>query len=236
MSPVHVAILMLTHNAPDFVETSIRSLRAKTAAVSYELIVVDNASEAPTRELVQALDAAGLIDVLQLSAYNSLFAEGNNMASRLASPGTTHFLLLNSDIEIKDAGWLQYLLNKHRQGITAFGAVMFEPVRADGYCLLIDADLYRAAPLDEKFQWWWAVTKQQADLLRQGYSVQAYGEHEKFIHHFGGKSGDHWKTAAGMDTPQAEVLGWFGGRHVRILDEPLLSRVKRSIKAIVKRC
>lgn len=117
----YVSVLMLTHNAPEYVEKSIRSLAEKTKNVAYELIVVDNASDEPTRALVQKLKDEGLIAKLVLLDRNSLFAEGNNIASTHASERATHFLLLNSDVEIRSEQWLKHLLAIHRRGVTSYG-------------------------------------------------------------------------------------------------------------------
>lgn len=208
---------MLTYNAPEYVETSVRSVRERTSGVDYELIVVDNASDEPTRALVQRLYHEGLIDTLKLMSYNSLFAEGNNVAATLASNRATHYLLLNSDIEVHSSDWLRRLLDKHQRGITSYG-VAVSPLRVDGYCLLIDADLYRSCPLDEGHQWWWGVTKQQARLLRDGFSVQGWAEHDAYLTHFGGKSGDAFKHARGMNVTRDEVYGWFAGKAPTVID------------------
>lgn len=207
-----VSILMLTYNAPDYVELSIRTVAERTRGVRYELIVVDNASQPETRDLVSRLADEGLIHKLRLMDYNSLFAGGNNIAADMASPEATHFLLLNSDIEIKDDGWLRHLLDIHRRGASAYGWVGSRPKRIDGYCLLVDADLYLKYRLDEAHQWWWSVTKLQARLLAEGLSVQGYKNHERYLHHFGGASGNGFKGAAGMDVSIGLVQGWFGGR------------------------
>jgi glycosyltransferase involved in cell wall biosynthesis len=213
-----VSILMLTHNAPDYVEISVRSVVAVTAGVRFELVVVDNASDPPTRALVQRLKDEGLIDRLVLSEENNLFAAGNNMAAEAASPAATHYLLLNSDIEARRPDWLRHLLDIHRRGITAYG-MNDHPLRVNGYCLLIDADLYRdRGGLDVGHQWWWAVTKLQAQLLVAGYSVQGYAEHDDYLVHFGGKSGDAFRHAQGMNVTRDEVFGWFEGRRAVLLD------------------
>ena len=235
-----VSILMLTHNAPSYVETSVRSVRERTAGVAYELVVVDNASEEPTRRLVTELHVAGLIDTLKLMDTNTLFAGGNNIAAGLASPQATHFLLLNSDIEVKGAGWLAYLLERHRRGALALGVVGGDgPPIADGYCFLVDADLYRAEGLDESHQWWWAVTKFQGSLLRQGLSVRAYREHEALLHHFGGASGKSFVGAKGMDVSEATVKGWMGGHRPEIFasvdDERREVRLPRLVTRALRR-
>jgi glycosyltransferase involved in cell wall biosynthesis len=221
------SILMLTHNAPEYVELSIRSIREHTKDVSYELVVVDNASGGETVSLVTNLHEEGLIDKLKLLDYNSLFAEGNNIAAKLASSDSSYFLLLNSDIEVKSPDWLSHLLAVHKRGMTSYGLVGNPrgsgndsnqlPLRVDGFCLLIDRDLYEKAPLDEAHQWWYAVTKQQARLLQDGWNIQGYASHGQWLHHFGGKSGTAFKTARGMNVSQEEVCAWFNGKSARIL-------------------
>jgi glycosyltransferase involved in cell wall biosynthesis len=228
-----VSILMLTYNAPEYVEISIRSVAEKTAGVNYELIVVDNASEPETRQLVGDLHEKGWISKLRLMDYNSLFAEGNNIAAALAAEDATHFLLLNSDIEVKDPRWLEQLLKVHKRGITTYG-VAEDPPRVDGYCLLIDADLYRKHPLDEGHQWWWSVTKQQAAILNDGYSVQGYRQHEQYLHHFGGKSGSAFKSARGMNVTREEVRQWFNGKKPTVLDDGPLAPARRAL-AVLRR-
>jgi glycosyltransferase involved in cell wall biosynthesis len=227
------SILMLTYNAPEYVRISIDSVHERTEGVDYELVVVDNASDQPTRGLVQELAAQGKIDRLELSPVNTLFAGGNNLAARYASENATHFLLLNSDIEIKSPNWLTHLHHIHQRGITTYG-VATSPARVDGYCLLIDADLYRERLLCEDHQWWWSVTKLQADLLADGYTVQGLGEHEQYLHHFGGKSGDAFKNAKGMDVSRREVLSWFGERRPMFVDEPKPSFSRRLSRKVAR--
>lgn len=212
-----VSMLMPVHNAPEYVEKAIRSIGLLTPDVDYELIVVDNASDEPTRALLTSLKAEGLITKLDLRKDNTLFAGGNNIAAKLADPKATHFAMLNSDIEVKSPNWLSQLLKVHERGVTTYGIVL-DPLRVDSYALIIDADLYRANPLDEGHQWWWAVSKQQAALLREGHSVQGYAEHEQYVHHFGGKSGDAYKHARGMDVSRDEVYEWFAGHEAKVLD------------------
>lgn len=208
-----VSILVLTHNAPDYVRLTIDSVRNLTRDVNYEIVVVDNASEAPTRDLVQRLHVEGKIDKLFLSPENTLFAKGNNIAASLASPSATHFLLLNSDIELRDGAWLKNMLAVHKPGVTAC-QIHPKPRRVDGWCFLIDAPLYQKHQLDEKHQWWWSVTKLQAMVLNDGFPVQGIPKYDHFITHYGGKSGDSFKVAVGMDVPKREASVWFGDRTV----------------------
>ena len=148
---------------------------------------------------------------------NTLFAEGNNIAAAAASSAATHFLLLNSDVEVLDDGWIGFMLDQHRRGITALG-VSARPDRADGFCLLVDADIYRRYELDHvNHQWWWAVTKLQAELLRDGYTVRAIREHSSILRHFGGASGQDFVGARGMEIDPALLVRWFSRRQPQII-------------------
>lgn len=230
---------MLTHNAPEYVRISVKSLRKNTDEVDYELVVVDNASDKETIELIQKYEKSGLIDKLILSPTNTLFAGGNNIAARAASSKATHYLLLNSDIEVRDPYWLRDLLSIHESpGIAAYGIVEHAPIRVDGYCLLIDAASYRdRGGLDEGFQWWWAVTKLQAEMLADGLPVKGYRSHDDKIFHFGGKSGDAFKSAKGMNVPREEVISWFKGCKPTIVDEdPLWKRGARRLRHLLAKC
>jgi glycosyltransferase involved in cell wall biosynthesis len=231
---------MLTHNAPDYVEITIRSVAKMTDNVQYELVVLDNASDTPTRELLRHLADEGLINKLRFLDHNALFSAGNNLAARIASVPSAYFLLLNSDVEVRDPEWLSRLLAIHRTGMTAYGLTL-KPARVDGWCALIDADLYRRYPLDESHQWWWSIAKQQAQLLRDGFSVQGYREHERYIHHFGGKSGHAFRGAQGMQLPDGEMARWFDGCEATILDpdsvtvRALAKSLPRSIRSRLRR-
>jgi len=213
-----VSILILTHNASKYVRLTLESLRRHTKSIDYEVCVLDNASKRSTRWLVNFLYRRGLIDKVVFSSYNTLFAAGNNILSSVADKTCKYFLLLNSDIEIKDDNWLKNLLKVHQKGITTYGVVKDEPYRVDGYCYLIDAELYHQFLLDEQnFQWFWAITKQQAQILTAGYNVQGFREHEKYLHHFGGKSGSDFIGADGMNTPAEVSKKWFNGKKPTLL-------------------
>lgn len=205
-----IAILMLTYNAWRYVLKSIWSLRKTNNKISYELIVVDNASRWPTKLVLFLLKCFHMVDKLYYNSKNDLFAKGNNIASVLAAKDTTHYLLLNSDIEIKDPDWLYKLVQLHdSQGISALGCVKSEPIRADGYCLLIDKWLYDKYLLDEEFEWWWSVTKLESEVLKEGLKIRAVDDHEAILHHFGGASGKGWANAKGMDIDIQSVNSWF---------------------------
>lgn len=218
-----ISILILTHNAIRYVYKTLASLR-RTTGVEYEVVVVDNDSRIAGKLLLTWLLRKGWIDRLCLLDHNSLFSKGNNIASRLADPRSSHLLLLNSDVEIRSPHWLAGLLSSHQGGMTAYGVVRIgeiprigEASVVDGYCVLIDRELYQKYLLDEAYQWWWSVTKLQAQLLNDGYVVKGYDEHEKYLHHFGGKSGKGYKHAKRMDMDREEIASWFQGKTVTII-------------------
>ena len=219
-----ISILMLTYNAPEYVLESIMGVnKTKEKTSNLELIVLDNASETPTKNLLEELKKNGFIDKLILNPQNDLYAKGNNIASTYASDDTTHYLLLNSDIKVINPNCFNKLMEIHPKngGISSFGSPSGEPIRADGYCMLIDRQLYDKFQLDEYFEWWWSITKLQSQILTEGFKIRAVKNHENYIHHYGGKSGDAWKGARGMDITRDEVLGWFKDKkeNVEIIDK-----------------
>lgn len=219
MEAQKVSIIIPVHNAMRHTRETITTVTEKTKGVDYELIVVDNGSRLPTKVYLAWVSVRGKIEYLVTPRENLYFARGNNVGASLASPDSTHVLLLNSDIRINSGDWLTVLLGHHRQGATAFGHVAEAPERADGYCFLIDKHLYLKYRLDESFPWWWGITKLQADLLRDGYSVLAIKNHEKYLDHYGGKS----KVSAKLlresrQHDRKKIIEWFDGRRVTVLD------------------
>lgn len=207
-----ISILMLTYNAPFYVFNSIINVhKTKKVTENLELIVLDNSSKIITKLILKILKKLNFIDKLILNPQNDYFAKGNNLASKHASDDTTHYLLLNSDIKINNINCFNRLSKIHpkKGGISAFGAVLSEPKRADGYCMLIDKDLYDKFQLDENFEWWWSVTKIQSQVLSSGFKIIAVRNHEEYIHHYGGKSGKGYEDAKGMDIDIETVKGWF---------------------------
>lgn len=217
--PIKVSIVVLVHNAAWYVRTCLGTLQ-RTQAVNREIIVVDNASGPVAKAYLTMAAGAGRIDKLLFLRKNLLYAGGNNVGALLAADDSTHLLLLNSDVRINSPAWLTTLLRCHTQGASAFGYVADPPCRADGYCFLIDKDLYLQYRLDENFPWWWGLTKLQAQLLRDGWSVQAIREHESYLHHYGGKS----KVARDVlsqsrATDRRQIMEWFGDHQVKCIEQ-----------------
>ena len=215
-----VSIIMLSYNAIEYTKHSLKTLRDNTKNIQYEIIVLDNNSNVKTKDELKKLKEEGYIDKLIFEKENTLFAKGNNIASSYCSDKSKYILLLNSDVEIRNPKWLELLISNYKKGAIAYGVCIAKPhTRADGYCFLIDKDLYKKYKLDEKFEWWWSVTKLQAQLLRDGYNVSAISNHNDILYHYGGMSGKSWKNAKGMEIEGEQVSKWFHGNIVNIIHE-----------------
>jgi GT2 family glycosyltransferase len=216
-----VSIIMLVHNAPQYVKISIESLVKKTRNKNYELIVIDNASNIKTQKLLFYYKSKGYITKLFYSNKNLLYARGNNIGSELCSSSSRYILLLNSDIEILDGTWLDKLISAlwNGEGAASLGVCLKPPLRADGFCFLIQKDIYMQFKLDENFEWWWSLTKLQAQMLENNYPVVAVKDYHTLIRHFKGASGNAWKNAKGMDISRDTVLSWFpSDKSIKVID------------------
>lgn len=201
-----VSIIMLTHNAPEYVKLSLETLKKTECDIPLEVIVVDNASESETQQLLLDLKGRGYIQKLLLLDKNLFFAKGNNLGSKLVSKDSRYILLLNSDIEIIDSKWLSKMLAIHKRGATSLGCGTSEQGRfiADGYCILIDRDIFDKILINENFEWWYGLAYTEKEMLRRFYTIQAVRSHDELLVHFGGKSGNDWEKAAGM-----ERINWY---------------------------
>jgi len=213
-----VAIVIVTFNALRHVRITLDSLR-RTRGVKYDVIVVDNDSGLATRAYLLWATLRRRITRLVLLERNTLFSPANNIGAAVADRACSHVLLLNSDVEVRGPRWLSRLLGVHCRGATSYGApsngVM--PV-ASGYCLLIDADLFREHGLDEALPWFYSVSKLQARLLADGLSVRAIAQHDELLYHFGGKSGPPPPGTHATSPQLEEVKSWFGDTAVEVIE------------------
>lgn len=184
-----ISIVMLTYNAPKYVEHSIKTIRNGTKGVDYELIVYDNHSSVQTVNLLNKLKGSGYIDKLILSDKNYYFVGGNNRAVKYVAKESDYIVLINSDIEIRNSQWLKKIADIHQRGITGCQVCSDADNRPDGWCLLVDRDIYLAHTLDEKrFTWYYSIADFGSRVMRSGYSVQTIKNYDNFIRHFGGMS------------------------------------------------
>lgn len=184
-----ISILMLTYNANKYVKHTLKTLK-KTKYSNYELIVYDNNSNEKLKNYLRKEKESGQIDKLYLSPVNNMFIKGNNEAFKLCDPSSDLVLLLNSDIEIRNENWLTELVKIHRKGITATHICSEIDYRPDGWCLLVDFDLFSKYKLDEnKFKVYYSVADLCRKIMDDGLCVQTIRNYKNFINHFGGASG-----------------------------------------------
>lgn len=100
----HVAIIIPTFNGVSYTQACLTSLKAFTPDDAYTLWVVDNGSTDGTREWLQEQEG---IQVL-LNEENLGYVQANNRALKNV-PADQDVLLLNNDIELLHAGWLERL-------------------------------------------------------------------------------------------------------------------------------
>lgn len=213
-----ISIIMLVHNAIEYTRNTIETLQGTKG--DWELIVVDNASDKKTRKMLYKLYEMKKINKLLMLDENTLFAKGNNLGSKLCDSKSEKILLLNSDIDIRNKEWLSEMEKRYEKGIFTLGVCENDPhIRVDGYCFMIDKDLYTQYLLDENYEWWWSITKLQAQVLQAGYSVKGVKKCTNLIFHYGGMSGPDFKNAKGMEIEFKKVREWFGNKEIDIIEE-----------------
>lgn len=102
-----VSILVVTHKSCEFLNPFLASIRRNTAYPNYELIVVDNASDDGSLELIR--NYAAEIPRLRLFALeeNRGFAAANNFAAKRADG---KFLVFMNPDTVATSGWLGRLI------------------------------------------------------------------------------------------------------------------------------
>ncbi len=91
-----VSIILVNYNSSDFTLPCIQSIRDKTRAVDYEIIVVDNNSIPTEQAKLQHVEQDSQIKFVR-SEVNLGFAGGNMLGVQLAQSDTDYYFLLNND-------------------------------------------------------------------------------------------------------------------------------------------
>lgn len=196
IAPV-VSIVIVTYNALEYVQRCLQDIRTRTKEIPYEVVVVDNRSQEPTREFLQQQEDIRLV----LNDENKLWCAGCNDGIRAADPGSKYILLLNSDIEIRREDWLQVLIavmeqdprtgivgpqhNRMRGCAPVFGWI-------DGHCMLIRRKLLDEVGLLDCERWPWsgAPAELTAAAYARGYTYRVVHPDDEPVHHHENKSTD----------------------------------------------
>lgn len=213
-----ISILILAHNAPNYVTEVFESLPLTIFEDGYETVVVDNASDEPTKALLAKYKADGRITKLITSPVNTLFGEGNNIAFAQSDPKASHICLLNTDVQLRSPDWLNNLYlwgTKGGMDIVGYGWVP-NPPRPDGWCCLLRREVYvRYGGIDDvQFPWYFGLSHLIARWLRdtKGKAL-ALAFADKFIHHYG--HGSH-PPVFNVHVPMPDLQSWFAGTDVRL--------------------
>ena len=112
-----LSIVIVTYNSKDFLRTCLNSVILQTKGISFETIVVDNASSDQTRDLIEK----EFPDVKFIrNDHNVGFAAANNLAIKETS--SRYVLLLNPDTEILDGAiqkMIQFMDEHSKAGISS---------------------------------------------------------------------------------------------------------------------
>jgi GT2 family glycosyltransferase len=117
-----LSIIILNYNTFDLTCNCIKSIKEKTSGITYEIVLVDNASvECNPDNFLRLFPNIVLIK----NNKNSGFAAGNNLG--IASASGEYILLLNSDTLFRNnaAALALYALKKHKEAAVISGALFY---------------------------------------------------------------------------------------------------------------
>jgi len=193
-----VTIIIVTYNADDFVRLCLDSIERYTT-IDHEIIVVDNCSEPPLQTYLKQRPNLKLI----LNDSNKLWCEGNNQGIQMVDPECNYILLLNSDMEVRRADWLQrmvrVLASDEKIGMVgtakAFARILPTLGGVDGQCMLIKKKLIDEIGLldSERFPWVYAPIDFAARAYKNGYIYKIMPRQPELVIHYRGMS---WKNPA----------------------------------------
>lgn len=213
-----VAVVVVTYNALEFVRICLDSVE-RYSTMPYELIVVDNASDSATVEHLKGRKNIKLI----LNDENKLWCEGCNVGIRAISDDVTHICLLNSDMEVRRADWLQRMVNvsnsSDRIGMvgTTGNRVRVWPTfgGVDGQCWMLKRSLMDDLGLldSERFPWNGVEIDYAARAFAKGYIYKIMPSVPELVVHYHGMSRRKRKGGANKVRlhKDADVMGIMRG-------------------------
>ncbi|MEI6532970.1 MAG: glycosyltransferase family 2 protein [Candidatus Roizmanbacteria bacterium] len=97
MTDIELSIIIISYNTAKITQNCIQSIFAslKNTQLSYEIVVIDNASSDASVEMLKSLEKNHRQIKLTINTQNTGFGKANNQGALLAKG--THILLLNSD-------------------------------------------------------------------------------------------------------------------------------------------
>ena len=166
------SIIILSYNTREYTQACIESIRRFTPAGSYEIIVVDNASQDDSVTWLQAQNDLKLI----LNTENKGFPVGCNQGMAIAEAGND-LLLLNSDT-IVTPRWLENMQRALHSddGVGAVGCVT--NYSCNGQNIDIPFEIKDIADFDSKLKDYSKLHAQDPSIIINGV-LEAYKGGEK---------------------------------------------------------
>lgn len=190
-----VSIVIVTYNAVEYVRRCLESIH-RHSHVPYEVLVIDNASQAETREFLRSQTGIRLF----LNEDNLLWSGGCNQGMREAHPASRYLLLLNPDTEVLRSDWLEVMI-RHMESDPQIGIVGTQhhyrdagPIYGwlDGQCFMIRREVIESIGyLDaERFPMGGAPQLFTIKAFKAGWSYKRVHQKSRLIVHHKAKSRD----------------------------------------------
>jgi GT2 family glycosyltransferase len=121
----NLSIIILSWNTKEYLQKCLTSLGHRLNSSDYEIIVIDNASEDGSAEMVhEHFPSVKLV----VNPTNTGYAAGNNLGISMAQ--ANHILLMNSDIEVIENA--PEVMADFLDRNSSYGAVSSRMIQADG--------------------------------------------------------------------------------------------------------
>lgn len=234
-----VSIVIVNYNNPEVISTCLSTLQ-QTRGVSFEVVVVDNASTPDVVDLLVDMKSKQMIDSLVLSPINNYFSEGNNIGVRSSNPESKYILMLNSDVAIIHPDWLTKLVG-WMEGTTPYKPSVwgFQPseprpgprdavsygwshdvnvvpgnARPEGWCFMIRREFWQDMSPD--FPWHYGFEEMVGKVARAGARIGVLFNYAPYvIHREGGSGKSHMAFVA---TRQPDLDAWLSGVDIETID------------------
>jgi len=103
-----VSIIIVHRNSPEYLNILLQSIEVCSRTNSYEIIVVDNASEIESQNFLTEIQPH--VKVLR-NNENLFWSEAANQGSRLVDPRSKYLFFMHSDVVILNPGWIDIMIN-----------------------------------------------------------------------------------------------------------------------------
>ncbi len=163
-----VSVIIVNYCSAKLVMDTVRSIKEKTSGVSYEILVVDNASGDGSVEVLR--EALGEDITLIASSENLGFGKANNLAAKQAK-GEMLFLLNPDTILVNNAIYVLYLYLKDHPEVGVAGGNLYFPnmMPAPSFCRAF------SSPEDEERQSrWGTLLKKRFLRAKQAGKMQEF--------------------------------------------------------------